>query len=86
MARTNNLKNFLTDVGEAIREKTETTELIKATEFDTKINDINTGINIDGIIEEYQIASGGNVNAGDFVKFVNEHRNKIRKRYTIKFD
>ena len=74
MARTNNLKNFLTDVGEAIREKTETTEPIKATEFDTKINDINTGINIDGIIEEYQVASGGNVNAGDFVKFVKGYR------------
>ena len=74
MARTNNLKNFLTDVGDAIREKTETTEPIQATEFDNKINDINTGINIDGIIEEYQVASGGNVNAGDFVKFVNGYR------------
>lgn len=30
------------------------------------------GFDINGIIEEYTVASGGNVNAGDFVKFVNE--------------
>jgi len=29
------------------------------------------GLNISGIIEEYQVASGGNVNAGDFVKYIN---------------
>lgn len=31
------------------------------------------GIKINGIIEEYTVASGGNVSAGDFVKFVNEY-------------
>lgn len=72
MARTNTLSNYLTDIGNAIREKTGETEPIKATEFDTKINEIDTGINIDGIIKEYEVASGGNVNAGDFVKYVND--------------
>lgn len=30
---------------------------------------------INGIIEEYKVANGGNVNAGDFVKFVNDYSN-----------
>lgn len=34
------------------------------------------GLKINGIIEEYKVASGGNVRAGDFVKFVNTYRNK----------
>ena len=33
----------------------------------------NSNLKINGIIEEYQIASGGNVNAGDFVSFVDEY-------------
>ena len=41
MARTDNLKNYLTDVAEAIREKTNTTDKIKASEFDTKIREIS---------------------------------------------
>lgn len=32
----------------------------------------NSNLKINGIIKEYQIASGGNVNAGDFVSFVND--------------
>ena len=31
----------------------------------------NSNLGINGIIEEYTVASGGNVNAGDFVKFIN---------------
>ena len=31
---------------------------------------------INGLIEEYVVASGGNVNAGDFVKFMNDHTEK----------
>ena len=31
----------------------------------------NSNLKINGIIEEYTVASGGNVNAGDFVKFIN---------------
>lgn len=75
MARTDNIANFCTDIAEAIREKTGTTEQIPAVEFDNKINEINAGIDIDGIIKEYEIASNGNVNAGDFVKYITEHRN-----------
>ena len=33
----------------------------------------NSNLKINGIIEEYTVASGGNVNAGDFVSFVNEY-------------
>lgn len=41
MARTDNLKNYLTDVANAIREKTNTTDKIKASEFDDKIRGIS---------------------------------------------
>lgn len=41
MARTDNLKNYLTDVANAIREKTNTTDKIKASEFDNKIRGIS---------------------------------------------
>ena len=41
MARTDNLKNYLTDVADAIREKTNTTDKIKASEFDDKIRGIS---------------------------------------------
>ena len=41
MARTDNLKNYLTDVADAIREKTNTTDKIKASEFDDKIKEIS---------------------------------------------
>lgn len=39
------------------------------------INSISAGIDINGIIEEYTVASSGNVSAGDFVEFVNEANN-----------
>jgi len=32
-----------------------------------------SGLKINGIIEEYQVASGGKVNAGDFVTFINNY-------------
>lgn len=41
MARTDNLKNYLTDVANATREKTKTTDKIKASEFDDKIRGIS---------------------------------------------
>lgn len=43
MARTDTLNNFLTDVADAIRSKTETTGKIPASEFDTRIAGITTG-------------------------------------------
>ena len=41
MARTDNLKVFLTDVADAIRTKKGTTELIPANTFDTEIESIS---------------------------------------------
>ena len=43
MARTDNLKVFLTDVADAIRTKKGTTELIPANTFDTEIESISGG-------------------------------------------
>ena len=73
MARNDNLKNYLTDIATAIRNKTGTTEEILASEFDDKIRGISTGTGINGIIEEYKVASGNNISAGSFVKFVNDY-------------
>lgn len=42
MARTDNLTNFLTDIADSIREKKGTTEVIKASEFDTEIASIES--------------------------------------------
>lgn len=39
------------------------------------IGKINTkGLNVNGLIEEYKVASGGKVSAGDFVEFVNNSK------------
>lgn len=38
-----------------------------------RLNLSGKGIDINGIIEEYKVASGGNVNTGDFVKFINNY-------------
>lgn len=46
MARTDNLNNFLIDVADSIREKKGTTELIPASEFDTEIDGISSGVDI----------------------------------------
>lgn len=58
MARTDNLKNYLTDVADAIREKTETTDKIKASEFDTKIREIS------GASEQWEWALNNVINFG----------------------
>lgn len=46
MARTDNLTNFLTDVANAIREKTGETDIIYTRDFDTKIMQITAGSSI----------------------------------------
>lgn len=71
MARTDNLNNFLTDVADAIRTKTGGTEQIQASQFDTEIESINTGITPNGIVESYYAYAGENISAGDFVQFIN---------------
>ena len=71
MARTDSLNNFLTDVADAIRIKTGSTEQIQASQFDTEIESINTGITPNGIIESYYAYAGENISAGDFVQFIN---------------
>lgn len=43
MARTDNLKVFLTDIAESIREKKGTSDTIKASDFDTEIASISGG-------------------------------------------
>lgn len=58
MARTDNLKNYLTDVADAIREKTNTTDKIKASEFDTKIREIS------GASEQWEWALDNVINFG----------------------
>jgi len=87
MTRIDNLSNFLTDVADSIREKKGTSEPIKASEFDSEINSIETKIDVDGIIREYNVASGGNVNVNDFVKFVNEteYEDKVEGKRTLDF-
>lgn len=44
MARTNSLTNFLKDVADAIRSKTGSTAEIQAEDFDTEIENIQTGV------------------------------------------
>lgn len=51
MARTDNLTNFLTDVASAIKSKDGSTEPILASEFDSKIASISTGITPSGTVE-----------------------------------
>ena len=46
MARTDTLGNFLTDVADAIREKKGTTDTIPASDFDTEIASIESGVDI----------------------------------------
>ena len=86
MARTDSLPNFLTDVAGAIRSKTGETGKITASEFDTKINSIELGTAedvINGIVEEYKVASGGNISTGDFVKYLNETSSGNITNYAI---
>ncbi len=40
------------------------------------INNIDAGININGTVERYKVSSKGDINAGDFVTFINELNEK----------
>ena len=52
MARTNTLGNFLTDVADAIREKKGTTDTILASNFDTEIASIESGVDINEYLSD----------------------------------
>jgi len=68
MARTDTLGHFLTDVADAIREKTGDENPINASEFDTAISNIKGGLDIqNGRLVNYK-ATSGTVAAGTFVK------------------
>lgn len=58
MARTNNITDFLTDVADAIKEKTGDSTAIPASQFDTKIASIETG----GIYQEKSLTINQNGN------------------------
>lgn len=75
MARSDNLPNFNTDIANAIRNKTGTTEPILASEFDTKIREIETGTGINGEVATY--TAGGTVTRGKFVKLVSSKAQNI---------
>lgn len=64
-------EDTLVGIGDAIRNKTGNTNLIPLTNFSTQINNIKTGIEINGLIEQYKVFDGATVNAGDFIEFVN---------------
>lgn len=68
MARIDTLPNFLTDVADAIRTKTGSENLIAPEEYDTEIESIQGGLDIqNGRIANYK-ATSGTVPAGTFVK------------------
>ena len=52
MARTDTLGNFLTDVADAIREKKGTTDAILASNFDTEIASIESGVDINEYLSD----------------------------------
>lgn len=63
MARTDNFTNFATDVANSIREKTGETGLIPASEFDTKIKNIQTGVDPSGLQDKVvEIKENGTYN------------------------
>lgn len=59
MARINNLTNFITDVANAIKTKSEITRTITPSEFDTLINNIETGTDVsDSTVTAEDVAYG----------------------------
>lgn len=75
MARTDNLNNFLTDVADSIREKKGTTELIPASEFDTEIDSISSGVDINEYFSE--TINGGSYNLGGWSHVILKFRTPL---------
>ena len=63
MARTNTLGNFLTDVADAIRKKKGTTDTILASNFDTEIASIESGVDINEYLSD-KITKGTSSSGG----------------------
>ena len=75
MARTNSLGNFLTDVADAIREKKGTTDTILASNFDTEIASIESGVDINEYLSD-TITYGTN-SLGGWTKTIKKMRSPL---------
>ena len=75
MARTDTLGNFLTDVADAIREKKGTTDTILASNFDTEIESIEGGVDINEYLSD-RITSGSS-SLGGWVKTIIKLRSPL---------
>ena len=75
MARTNTLGNFLTDVASAIREKKGTTDTIPASNFDTEIASIESGVDINEYLSD-RITKGWS-SLGGWAKTIIKLRNPL---------
>lgn len=69
MGRINSLENCLTDIADAIRRKTKTTDTILAKEFDEAINSIQSSDKVNGKLQEFSVGNN-NISKGDFVKYI----------------
>lgn len=75
MARTNTLGNFLTDVASAIREKKGTTDTILASNFDTEIESIEGGVDINEYLSD--TITRGSSSLGGWVKTIIKLRSPL---------
>ncbi len=60
----------LQGIADAIRLKKETAEAILAEDMAEEIKGIETGISLNGVVEQYRVNAGATVSAGDFVEFI----------------
>ena len=75
MARTNTLGNFLTDVASAIREKKGTTDTILASNFDTEIASIESGVDINEYLSD--TITKGTSSSGGWLKTIIKLRSPL---------
>ena len=75
MARTNTLGNFLTDVADAIRKKKGTTDTILASNFDTEIASIESGVDINEYLSD--TITKGTSSSGGWLKTILKLRSPL---------
>lgn len=75
MARTDTLGNFLTDVASAIREKKGTTDTILASNFDTEIASIESGVDINEYLSD--TITKGTSSSGGWLKTIIKLRSPL---------